>query len=183
MVGFDTSTLPYLDFRDAQGFFTCIEGLKKLFWENKEQLAQVFLRGSEYRAAFENMDPFIQSYTAEICPYCGSVCCANRHGMPEYADIVGMLAMGLEIPEYDLGVEQGAMCQFMGEEGCVLPRARRPYRCTWYFCDPLLLKIDMAPMQEYRFFINGVQELSRARGEMLRTFVEACRAAGLKLPT
>lgn len=102
MVGFDTTTLPYLDFRDKSRFFKCIEELEDFFQRNREVLAPVFQRARNYYMAFQKMDPFIQSYTTKICPYCGSVCCANRHGFPEYADIVGILAMGFRVPHYDL---------------------------------------------------------------------------------
>ncbi len=182
MIGFDTSQLPYLDFRDEEGFFATIEALKVFFQENRGELQELFRLGGEYLAAFQAMDPFIQSYTARICPYCGTVCCAQRHGMPEYADVVGILAMGLELPSYRPSLDPRGECQFMGPKGCVLPRPRRPYRCTWYFCDPILVEIDLATAREYRFFIQGVRELSRARGALLRGFVEACGRLGREPP-
>ncbi len=182
MIGFDTSHLPYLDFKDEDGFKATIEALKRFFLDHREELEEVFLRGRAYLAAFDSMDPFIQSYTARICPSCGTVCCAQRHGMPEYADIVGMLAMGVEIPSYTPGLDPRGECQFMGPRGCVLSRPQRPYRCTWYFCDPILLEIDLGPMKEYRFFLHGVQELSRTRGEVLRSFVDSCKRMGRELP-
>ena len=182
MIGFDTTKFPRLNFRDKEQFLACISSLQDFFEGNRTMLTPVFQKGEEFKNAFKQIDPFIQRYTAETCPLCGNVCCANRHGFPEYADIVGFLAMGLDIPVYDLDVDEGALCQFIGEKGCILPRPQRPYRCTWYFCDPLLVQIDLGPIKEYRHFISCVQELSARRGSLLNTFVETCTEHNLRLP-
>ena len=84
--------------------------------------------------------------------------------------MVVFLALGLEIPEYDLSVNAEDICQFIGPKGCVLPRLQRPYRCTWYFCDPILVQLDLSPAKTYRKFISELQSLSGARGELLRNF-------------
>ncbi len=170
MIGFDTTVFPFLDFRNPEAFWATVDDLRDLFRNNPSELAPVIQKAEEYKKAFDILDPFIQSYTAKVCPYCGTVCCANKHGFPEYADIVGILAMGLEVPAYRLDVDEGDLCQFIGEKGCVLPRPQRPYRCTWYFCDPLLVQIEIGPTRHYRQFIHDVQELAAARGNMLRTF-------------
>jgi len=147
-----------------------IDRIKAFFSEYRERLAPVFECSKELISAFAKLDPLIQSYTERVCPYCGTVCCANRFGFPEFADIVDFLAMGLSIPEYDLDVDEKAICQFIGEKGCVLSRPQRPYRCTWYFCDPLLVQIEIGPARHYRNFIKDVQGLSKARGDLLREF-------------
>ncbi len=170
IIGFDTTVFPFLDFRDHDSFWREVEEIRDLFERHEDLLEPVRRAARGYKHAFDILDPFIQSYTSRVCPYCGTVCCANKHGFPEYADIVGILAMGLEIPRYRLDVDEGALCQFIGERGCTLPRARRPYRCTWYFCDPLLVQIELGPARDYNTFIRGVQGLAEARGDMLRAF-------------
>ncbi len=170
LIGFDTTVFPKLDLADPDGYFRVLYELKRLFKEHIDDLKPVIQAANEYKRAFDKLEPLIQSYTSKVCPYCGTVCCCNKHGFPEYADLVGMLAMGLEVPSYRFDVNKNELCQFIGEKGCVLPRARRPYRCTWYFCDPLLLQIEIGPPRFYRHFISEIQALSLARGNMLRTF-------------
>ncbi len=172
VIGFDTTVFPRLDYKNPKEFWGQIEGLKEFFLIYKKDLIKVIEKVPALKAAFAKLDPLIQSYTAKVCPYCGTVCCANKFGFPEFADVVGFLAMGLEIPNYDLDVDEEAICQFIGEKGCVLPRIQRPYRCTWYFCDPLLVQLEIGPARHYRDFIADLQRLSMARGELLEAFYD-----------
>ena len=170
MQGFDTSVFPKLDYDRPDRFNCALKDMENFFVSFEKELQPVREKALIYKEAFFNLDSFIQSFTSSICPYCGTVCCAHQHGLPELADIVGLLAMDLKIPEYDLSLERGGMCQFMGEKGCVLPRHHRPYRCTWYFCDPLLVQIEIGPPRQYRTFIKDVEGLAKARGNMLSEF-------------
>ncbi len=170
IVGFDTTVFPRLDYKDPEKFWGTISYLQDFFSVHRDRLHTVFEKAQEMKRCFDHFDPFIQSYTAKICPYCGTVCCANKFGFPEFADIVSFLSLGLSIPDYDLDVDEEAICQFIGKKGCILPRIQRPYRCTWYFCDPLMVQIDIGPAKQYRKFIQDVQDLSRTRGDLMREF-------------
>ncbi len=178
VIGFDTTVFPRLDYKDPKGFWRQIDELVEFFSSNSQELSMVKSSVPALVAAFDKLDPLIQSYTAKVCPYCGTVCCANKFGFPEFADVVVFLSLGLDIPDYNLDVDEEAICQFIGEKGCVLPRIQRPYRCTWYFCDPLLVQLEIGPAKDYRSFISDLQELSRARGELLRYFYEVWQEKG-----
>lgn len=169
--GFDAATaFPKLDFRKPDEFHQLIRELEFFFVQHNDILQEVKANARLFFESFNKMDPFIQDYTAKTCPYCGSVCCANKHGMPDFGDVAAILAMGYEVPAYRLDVDINGMCQFMGEKGCTLIRARRPYRCTWYYCDPLLKQIEIGPAKHYRRFVADVQEMASARGALLNSF-------------
>ena len=170
IVGFDTTVFPKLDYKKPDEFWRKIKELEEFFKKNKDNLADLFQQGRLLKEAFNKLDGLIESYTSKTCPYCGTVCCANKFGFPEYADVVAFLALGLKIPQYDLAVDEEAICQFIGDKGCVLSRPNRPYRCTWYFCDPLLLQLEIGPAKKYRSFIADLQNLSKARGDLMRLF-------------
>ncbi len=169
MIGFDTSVFPRLDPRHPDSFHEKIRAILECF-ETAGDLGAVQQAARRFLEEFDRIDPFIQSYTALVCPSCGTVCCAQIHGLPEFADVIGFHALGHSVPAYDLTRELNGPCQFMGIRGCVLPRTQRPYRCTWYFCDPLLVQIEIGPTSHYRHFIEMVQALAQARGELMRTF-------------
>ncbi len=170
IIGFDTTVFPRLNYKEPNEFWEKIEEIKAFFRENRGELESCFVLAKKVEHAFSVLDPFIESYTSRICPYCGTVCCANKFGFPEFADVVVFFALGLEVPRYDLSVNEEDICQFIGERGCVLPRPQRPYRCTWYFCDPIIIQLDLGPAKTYRKFIHELQSLSGARGELLRNF-------------
>ncbi|NDY42442.1 hypothetical protein G3N55_06245 [Dissulfurirhabdus thermomarina] len=133
--------------------------------------------GRRLLAAFEAVDRPIQALTAEVCPYCGSVCCNRRHGIPERDDLVAFAAMGLTPPGYRLEGDPRDPCDFLGPRGCRLPRAARPFRCTWYFCDPLRLHVEIAPPAEYRLHVRRLESLAAARRELLAAFEAAWKAS------
>ena len=178
IVGFDTTVFPKLDYRKPDRFWKTIRFLQDFFSAHLDRLDTVLEKAGLMKRCFDDFDPFIQHYTSEVCPYCGTVCCANKFGFPEFADIVSFLSLGLPVPSYDLNVDEEAICQFIGEKGCVLPRIQRPYRCTWYFCDPLMIQIDIGPAKHYRKFIQDVQDLSQARGDLMREFFPIWKELG-----
>ncbi|RUM88969.1 MAG: hypothetical protein DSZ23_03835 [Thermodesulfatator sp.] len=170
IVGFDTTVFPKLDYKRPEDFWKKIHYLRNFFSEHADKLEKVRQKALVMKQCYDDFDPFIEYYTSRVCPYCGTVCCANKFGFPEFADIITFLSLGLTIPAYNLNVDGEAICQFIGDKGCVLPRIQRPYRCTWYFCDPLMVQIDIGPAKKYRKFIKDVQDLSRTRGDIMREF-------------
>lgn len=56
----------------------------------------------------------------------------------------------------------------MGQQGCTQPRWLRPFRCTWYFCDPLIKALDEGSQRkarklaaEMQLMIDRYQSLSK----------------------
>lgn len=58
-------------------------------------------------------------------------------------------------------------CRFLEKNGCFLPRYRRPFRCTWYFCDRLLESMQKDKAREYRAFVSAFQRLQDIRLRLL----------------
>lgn len=117
------------------------------------------------RGAFERLAPFIERHTGSVCPECARVCCANKHGTPEAEDTLFFGALGTKAQAAEGPPE--ALCSLLGPAGCGLPRWQRPFRCTWYFCEPLLgaMMRDRGPL--YRGFVEDLGLLVRLRREFL----------------
>ncbi len=168
---FDTTKLPYLNYKDPEEFWATIEDIKRLFFQHSQAIKPIFEMGERLKDSFMLFDPLLQELTQLTCPYCGNPCCAQRHGIPEYADIVMFLSMREEILDYDLTRDPSGECAFISEKGCILPRYRRPYRCTWYFCDPMLLEVERGPSKRYKEFIRHVKTLAEERRNLLEFFL------------
>jgi hypothetical protein len=48
----------------------------------------------------------------------------------------------------------------------------RPYRCTWYFCTPLLDHIQKKSVRKYRRLLDLLQRITQKRLEMLNEFAQ-----------
>ncbi len=117
-------------------------------------------------------DPFIQKHTEAVCSVCTSVCCVNKHAYYEHEDIIYILSLGLEIPLFGNSGVDSDPCRFMCSHGCTVSRPLRPYRCTWFFCTPLLASMQNDSAVVYRKFIGSLEEMTRKREDMLNTFIE-----------
>ena len=128
----------------------------------------------EAKDLIDTISADIEQHTASVCTTCNSVCCINRHSRHDRSDIIFLTALGMEVPEDLSGRDETAPCRFLGSSGCVLERFRRPYRCTWYFCTPLLDHIaETAGAAGYRKFLAGLQKITEKRTAMIHGFETA----------
>ena len=109
--------------------------------------------------------PLIEEYTRQICPACTDVCCRQIHGIYRERDILHLNALGAAIPERDPARPLDGPCEALGERGCTHPRWLRPFKCTWYFCEPLLEAMNDGPQKKSR-------ALSRAMKDMIECYDE-----------
>jgi hypothetical protein len=121
----------------------------------------------ELRDAFNAVSPFIQRHTMLVCPLCKKVCCINKHGDFDTDDLVFINPMGIEVPHDSPDRKETDPCRFLKVNGCMLQRWRRPFRCTWYFCEPLLESMREDNSKDYRVFIRSLQRLVSIRQQLL----------------
>jgi hypothetical protein len=125
--------------------------------------------------AVEALSPFIERHTSVVCPDCMRVCCMNRHSYHDPGDIVYLCSLGEGPPAYRKDIRDAEPCQFLGERGCGLRRSLRPHRCNWFFCAPLLDRLQSSPAREYRAFISGLEKINRRRERLITAFDEITR--------
>ncbi len=73
-----------------------------------------------------------------ICAACDDNCCGcGRHHLT-LTNLLAYLLDGEEPPAPDFN----CTCPFLGDTGCRLPVARRPYNCITFFCEALEERLD-----------------------------------------
>jgi len=118
------------------------------------------------RVLFEDISPLIERYTSEVCPDCENVCCKQRHAYYDAEDMIYISARGLSVPEYsERGLEEP--CEFLSFKGCSRPGWQRPFRCTWYFCGPLLQHMNDGPGRPHRRLVGLLQDIVELRSELV----------------
>jgi hypothetical protein len=110
--------------------------------------------------------PLIEEYTAAVCPDCAEVCCRQKHGMYQEGDIRYVQALGEDVPCRDATRPPDGPCEAMGPYGCGQPRWMRPFKCTWFFCEPLLAALNSSPPKKVRRLSTALQEMSDLYGEL-----------------
>ena len=110
--------------------------------------------------------PLIEEYTGRVCPGCIDVCCRQKHGLYRERDTRYLRALGVSLPKRDATRPLDGPCECMGPRGCALPRWMRPFKCTWYFCEPLLAALNDGPQKKARRLAAVMQEMIDLYGEL-----------------
>jgi hypothetical protein len=121
----------------------------------------------EAKAAYEEVSSFLERHTSALCPSCENVCCIDRHCSYGKDDRLFLRALGNRPPDDEPRVKDTDPCRFLTPLGCRLPRWRRPFRCTWYFCGRLLEAMPEGKPRQYREFIKALNRLITLRQEVL----------------
>lgn len=138
--------------------------------DEQERLTENIIR---LKQAFEAVEPFIQNHTAAVCPSCENVCCIDRHSQPYEDDRAVISLMETcctdkyrirpRLPDR----QASEPCRYLTAGGCILRRWQRPFRCTFYFCDPLLESMKADRPRAYREFVMSLQRLVAAREALI----------------
>lgn len=103
----------------------------------------------------------IEEYTREVCPSCSDVCCRQKHGTYRERDIIYLNAIGAPVPDADRTRPPESPCAFLGTNGCTHPRWLRPFKCTWYFCEPIIEAMRDRPQRSARALTAVMEEMIR----------------------
>ncbi len=162
--------LPELIFGNEKAYLHTQKRVAKFFRDHENDLINVVNEAVKIKKTYTCLEFFCHDYTGPICSECLEPCCVNRHGFPDFEDLVIFQAMGIKAPCFDCDVVDTEPCQFLGPEGCILPRYQRSYRCTWYFCDYCMDEFQHAKEKEFIRFQALMAKLSRRRIVFLEQF-------------
>ena len=82
--------------------------------------------------------PVFDLFCEQVCVECRGPCCLNALVAFDFADLLLMHALSLEIPPHQIRRHDNEHCRYLEPTGCTLERIRRPFVCTWYYCAPML---------------------------------------------
>jgi hypothetical protein len=89
---------------------------------------------------------FCKAGGVESCAGCDGACCGcGRHHIT-LTNLLAYLLEGEEPPVPDFN----STCPYLGDQGCRLPVARRPYNCITFFCETLDDRLDSADREQLR---------------------------------
>jgi hypothetical protein len=112
--------------------------------------------------------PLIEEYTAAVCPACTDICCRQKHGLYREQDRLYFRFLGEIVPDHDPSMPLEGPCEAMGPHGCTLQRWKRPFKCTWFFCEPLLTAMQSSPPKKMRKLSALLQEMSDVYSELTK---------------
>ncbi|HID97199.1 MAG TPA: hypothetical protein EYP57_03290 [Thermodesulfobacteriaceae bacterium] len=78
----------------------CIE-TTAFFTRHEEHMVNIYSLVQEMRGCYAALEPFCHDFTKHICGKCPTPCCVNRHGLPDFEDLVTFRAMNLVVPAFN----------------------------------------------------------------------------------
>lgn len=112
--------------------------------------AQDVEKARQLKALLVESSALIEEYSRSVCPLCTDVCCRQKHGLFTPVDRAYLAALGEQVPVHDPLHAPDGPCQFLGPQGCSKERWQRAWKCTWYFCEPLLQALNEGPPKKSR---------------------------------
>ena len=92
-------------------------------------------------ADYETLEERLDVLAARVCPDCRDNCCARAVIGYDFPDLLFQSLVYGDLPPAQMTKVQdpqaGRICACLSPTGCRLPRARRPFVCTWYLCPPM----------------------------------------------
>ena len=89
---------------------------------------------------------FCKAGGAESCAGCDGACCGcGRHHIT-LTNLLAYLLEGENPPAPDFN----RTCPYLGDQGCLLPVARRPYNCITFFCETLESSLGPVDREQLR---------------------------------
>ena len=147
--------------------------IKQIMRRDRKMACSAMHLSHELRKTYLVLEPYFIKYTESICRQCEHPCCVNRHGFPDFEDLIILCAMGEHVHGFDFSAKDTGLCQFLGKNGCVLERCCRSYRCTWYFCDEVFDRFEARDKAAFDRFTSFIQRLARQRAEIVMLFKSA----------
>lgn len=111
-------------------------------------------------------DALLEPLCAATCPWCPRPCCLDARVWLDRRDLLFIHLGGQAPPPAQLRQSVDQPCRYLGRRGCALPRALRPWVCTWYLCPTLTARLAGQPAElaQWRLLEARIKALRRQIG-------------------
>lgn len=114
-------------------FRAAVDSLARLDMNSGRDLDPVRAFAVEINGLIRRMSGDLDRICRITCPGCRNNCCERATIFYDFKDLLYLYFGPDDLPHRQIYREAGR-CIHLGDRGCVLPRDRRPFVCTWYFC-------------------------------------------------
>jgi hypothetical protein len=112
---------------------------------------------------------------ATTCNVCRRPCCRNAKVWLDSKDLLLIHLVGQAPPAGQLRPDWRSPCRHLTSRGCALPRAVRPWVCTWYICPDQRRALQRDIPAGQTNLDQWWPEIRALRGRMEAVFVKAVK--------
>ncbi|MCP3931592.1 MAG: hypothetical protein GY705_21110 [Bacteroidetes bacterium] len=120
-----------------------------------------------------SLDNPMQDLCRETCPGCDDNCCIRATIYYDFKDLLFLYLYSGRLPQMQIIKQKSCSCPNLASQGCILPRQKRPFVCTWYICPRQKAEIYQAGETSKLVEIEKtIKLIQAARNTLEDTFVE-----------
>ncbi len=108
--------------------------LEYLTRRHRARLAKAYSIADSIEAALLDISPDISELCIISCVPCRDICCKRATVWYDLRDSLFIHLRSHGFLQSQLFKKPGESCSCLTPSGCRIPRLRRPFVCTWYFC-------------------------------------------------
>ncbi|NPA94069.1 MAG: hypothetical protein GXO58_01430 [Thermodesulfobacteria bacterium] len=161
---------PEVEFGSRASMESALRKIRRAMKCDREAARALLVISSKMEGIYSELEPYFRDYIEPFCKNCPTPCCVNRHGFPDFEDLIFLNACGRNLNEFDFACADTDMCQYLGSNGCRLARCARSYRCTWYFCDEVLDRFESEHSASFMKFDELMHKLASERAKLIKKF-------------
>jgi hypothetical protein len=120
------------------------------------------------RTRLDILFPILDGLCEPTCPECRAPCCRHATVAFDHPDLIFLHLAGQAVPPLQPRTAPGGACNYLGPRGCLLPRAGRPWICTWYLCPSQKSLLQEEPA---KIVSQTISEIKGLRKEMETAFI------------
>lgn len=159
----------------AAAWQECRLSLQKTIAASRADLQDALALAERIAHRYALVGDLFEAITEHTCAVCPNPCCLDARVWLDFKDLLLLHLNGHPLPPAQLRQGWRDPCRYLTAHGCTLPRAARPWVCTWYICPDQrrVLKRDIP---------DGLERLARwwpeiaiLRKRMEMTFVTAAQ--------
>lgn len=165
----DDLAIPYRNPRDWR---EAVHVLESLAGRQQRRLIHAADLARGIRDRLESVFPDLDSLCALSCPWCPDPCCLKAAVYADFRDLVFLALSRTPAPPLQMRERSGEPCRYHTARGCVLPRIRRPWICTWYLCAEQKALVR-GFKKDYRRLTERLEEIRTLRKLVEELFIEA----------
>jgi hypothetical protein len=135
------------------------------------ELRPVVTIARRIRDRLASVFPLLDDLGAATCFRCPFPCCLSASPWYDLRDLLFLHLNYLPIPITQPVETYGAACCYLSPKGCTLPRAMRPWICTWYLCPVQKANLRKQGPDSYETFNRTLDDIKRCRRQLEDSFI------------
>lgn len=148
------------------------EAIAHTIRRRKGDLQALVDQSTKIRECVNALDTHMVYLCGHTCVQCQQICCRHARVYYDFKDLLCLHLGQGPLPIRQTMGKSHQTCCYLSADGCRLPRAERPFICTWYLCPDQRACLEQMASSVRIFVSNSLIALKRARYQLETDYIQ-----------